>query len=136
MFGLIVVLHVITCILLVTVILMQSGRGGGFTEGFAAAESMFGAKTSSVMVRTTTVLALIFLTTSLSLAFLSSRKGESLVIDTAQKKPIGVPLKGVSPKGKKAIKNDQPSQQNSSAKTIIPATATSTNKAVQPDNNQ
>lgn len=72
-------IHVASAIFLVVVILMQAGRGGGLTEGFAAAESMFGAKTSEVMVRTTTILASIFLVTSLSLAHFSSKQEESLL---------------------------------------------------------
>lgn len=79
MTGILIPIHVIICILLVIVILMQSGRGGGLTEGFAAAESMFGAKTNSFMIKTTTVLASVFLITCLSLAYFSSDKDRSLM---------------------------------------------------------
>ena len=72
-------LHAAVCILLIAVILMQSGRGGGLTEGFAAAESIFGAKTTSFMVKTTSALAFLFLITCLSLAVLSSKKSASLM---------------------------------------------------------
>ncbi len=81
--GFLFFIHVIFAILLVTVVLMQSGRGGGLTEGFASAESMFGAKTNSFMVKTTSVLAALFIITSLSLAFLSSKKQRSLMPKTA-----------------------------------------------------
>ena len=77
--GFLFFMHAVVAILLVMVILMQSGRGGGLTEGFASAESMFGAKTNSFMVKTTSVLAAFFIITSLSLAFLSSRKDRSLM---------------------------------------------------------
>ena len=79
MIGPIIVFHCIVCILLATIILMQSGRGGGLTEAFASAESLFGARTNSFLVKATTFLALIFLITCLSLAFLSSRKDKSLM---------------------------------------------------------
>jgi preprotein translocase subunit SecG len=72
-------IHILICILLGIVILMQSGRGGGLTEQFASAESMFGAKTNSFMVRTTTVLATFFLVSSLFLAISSSKKTRSLM---------------------------------------------------------
>ena len=81
MFNFIIVVHILVCILLALIILMQSGRGGGLTEGFAAAESMFGAKTNVVLVRATTVLASLFLATCLSLAFLSTQKSKSLIPD-------------------------------------------------------
>ncbi|MCA9400283.1 MAG: preprotein translocase subunit SecG [Candidatus Omnitrophica bacterium] len=79
MTGFIIFLHTIISISLVTVILMQSGRGGGLTEAFSSAESMFGAKTNEFMVRATAVLATLFIVTCLSLAFLSSRKDKSIM---------------------------------------------------------
>ena len=77
--GFILVIHVIVCVLLVITILMQAGRGGGLTETFQSAESMFGTQTNVFMVRTTTVLAVIFLSTSLILAFNSSKGDKSLM---------------------------------------------------------
>ncbi len=75
----ILILHVTACVLLAIVILMQAGRGGGLTEQFSSAESVFGAKTSAVMVRITTVLATIFIVTSCTLAVFSARKEQSLM---------------------------------------------------------
>ena len=80
--GFIIFIHTLVCILLMIAILMQSGRGGGLTEGFASAESMFGAKTNVFMVRITSVLATIFLVTCLSLAYFSARKNRSLMPNT------------------------------------------------------
>ncbi len=77
--GFILVIHVIVCVLLVITILMQAGRGGGLTETFQSAESMFGTQTNVFMVRTTTILAVIFLSTSLILAFNSSKVDQSLM---------------------------------------------------------
>ena len=77
--GFILVIHVIVCVLLVISILMQAGRGGGLTETFQSAESMFGTQTNVFMVRLTTVLAVIFLSTSLILAFNSSKVDQSLM---------------------------------------------------------
>lgn len=79
MTGVIIFVHSIVCILLVVVILMQSGRGGGLTEGFASAESMFGAQTNEFMIKATTVFSTIFLITCLGLAVLSAKKGQSLM---------------------------------------------------------
>ena len=81
MFGVIAVFHALICIMLVVIILMQSGRGGGLTEGFAAAESLFGAKTNTVLVKGTSILATLFIMTCLSLAFMSSHKDKSLLSD-------------------------------------------------------
>ena len=73
--GFVLILHVFVCILLVITILMQAGRGGGLAESFTSAESMFGTQTNTFLIRTSTVLAAIFLVTSLVLA-ISGAKGE------------------------------------------------------------
>jgi len=90
--GFILVIHIIVCVLLVVSILMQAGRGGGLTETFQSAESMFGTQTNVFMVRFTTILAVIFLTTSLTLALNSSKGEKSLManqklLSTVPKKP-------------------------------------------------
>jgi len=82
MTGLFIFFHSVCAILLITAILMQSGRGGGLTESFASAESMFGARTNEFMVRATMILAGVFLVTSLTLAHLSSKKERSLLADS------------------------------------------------------
>jgi len=67
---------------------MQSGRGGGLTETFSGVESIFGTKTNTFLTRGTAVLAVIFLLTSLSLTYLSKKKGESLLQnETSSKSP-------------------------------------------------
>ncbi|OGX38656.1 MAG: preprotein translocase subunit SecG [Omnitrophica WOR_2 bacterium RIFCSPHIGHO2_02_FULL_50_17] len=91
MTGFVIFVHAVVCIFLMLVILMQSGRGGGLTEGFASAESIFGARTNVFMIETTTVLATLFLVTCLSLAVLSSQKGKSLMAGQAGKKTPSVP---------------------------------------------
>ena len=77
--GFIVILHVIVSILLVISILMQAGRGGGLAESFASAESMFGTQTNAFMVRLSTILAVVFFSTSLILAMNSSKMDKSLM---------------------------------------------------------
>ena len=79
MMTFVLIIHSITCALLVLVVLMQAGRGGGLTESFSSAESVFGAQTSDFMVRTTSSLAAVFFVTSLSLAYLSSHQSRSLM---------------------------------------------------------
>ena len=79
MFTFFLIVHSLICILLVIVILMQAGRGGGLTENFSSAESVFGAQTSAVMIKITTILGTIFLASSLNLTFLSLHKDKSLL---------------------------------------------------------
>lgn len=79
MYNLVLALHIIVCILLVVVILIQRGRGGGLVEALAGAESLFGTKTPSFLVKATTTLAILFFITSTSLAFLSKQRGLSIL---------------------------------------------------------
>ena len=108
--GFILVIHVIVCILLVIVILMQAGRGGGLTETFQSAESMFGTKTNAFMVRLTTILAIIFLGTSLLFALRSSKVDQSLMANkrllATVPKPAAVPK--TNPEGGAQVKVGPP----------------------------
>ena len=82
MIGLIIAIHITICILLIGIILVQAGRGGGLVEGFSGVESMFGTKTNAFLTRATTILAILFFLTCLSLALLSVRQSKSLIKDT------------------------------------------------------
>ena len=110
MMGFILVIHVIVCVLLVIAILMQAGRGGGLTETFQSAESMFGTQTNVFIVRLTTVLAVIFLSTSLILAFSSSKVDQSLMANkrllSTVAKPVAVPK--TNPEGDVKVKVEPP----------------------------
>ena len=79
-------LHVLSAILLVTIILMQSGRSSGLTEAFSGSDSIFGTQTNKFLVKVTTVFATTFLITSLSLAYLHSQKDKSLMSHVKPKK--------------------------------------------------
>ncbi len=68
---LIVVVHVITAIVIVGLVLLQQGKGAdaGASFGAGASQTVFGASGSgSFLVRATTIAAVIFFVTSLSLA--------------------------------------------------------------------
>ena len=83
MTGLIIFIHVVICVLLIAIILMQPGKAGGLTDSMASAESIFGAKTNVFIIKTTAIFAAIFLVTCLGLAILSSQKSKSLMTDRA-----------------------------------------------------
>lgn len=81
MYTLILILHVIFCILLVAIVLLQVGRGRGMLGflGGGAADSLFGSRTGDVLTKGTTVVAIFFMITSLSLAYLSVKRGTSIM---------------------------------------------------------
>ena len=121
MYNLVLALHIIVSLLLVITILIQRGRGGGLVEALAGAESLFGTKTSSFLVKTTTTLAIIFFITSTSLAFLSKERGKSLLqkkkfeekITESKEKPVSPEQKRESPQVKEETegKNLQSSEE-------------------------
>ena len=80
MLGFLTFFHIAVCLLLVTTILLQAGKGGGLAEGFSSAESLLGTQTNMVMVKITGVLTVLFLATSLGLTLLSSSKERSLMM--------------------------------------------------------
>lgn len=73
-------LHVIACLFLVLVVLIQPGKSGGLGAlGGAAATQVFGGRgAGNLLTRTTWITAGIFFATSLSLAYFSSSTGDSL----------------------------------------------------------
>ena len=79
LYNLLWILHVIVVIGLIGIILIQRGRSGGLVEALGGVESIFGTKTSAMLVRGTVVLAVIFFTTSISLAYLSKERGKSVI---------------------------------------------------------
>ena len=79
MFGLVIAIHVIVCVLLIIIILIQAGRGGGLVESLSSVESMFGTKTNALLARTTAILSTIFFITCVGLAFLSLQQSRSLM---------------------------------------------------------
>lgn len=80
LYGLILAIHILVCMVLIAVILLQAGRGGGVADTFGGAtQSMFGTRGAAYLTRATTFCAIVFMCTSLTLAFLSARSGRSLM---------------------------------------------------------
>ena len=79
MYAFFLVIHVLAAVLLVSVILIQRGRGGGLVESMSGMESMFGAKTSQFLTRATTIFACVFMCTSVILAVIAARQSRSLI---------------------------------------------------------
>jgi preprotein translocase subunit SecG len=77
-FAFFVVVHVLICLALVLVVLLQSGRGGGLAGAFGggAAQTFFGGRGAATFLsKATAWLAVGFMAMSVLLAVLSSRTG-------------------------------------------------------------
>lgn len=76
MYLFVVALHVVLCVFLVLIIILQPGKGGdvGAAFGGASSSSMFGPRgPSSLLQRATTLVAVLFMATSLTLAIYSNK---------------------------------------------------------------
>lgn len=83
MYSLLIVIHLICCLGLITIVLLQAGKGGGLSGAFGASavETSLGAGASDVLKKGTTVLAVAFMLTSLGLAFMTAQRSASVVKD-------------------------------------------------------
>jgi len=88
MTTLLTIIHVVACLILIILVLIQRGRGAGLVESFAGVESMFGTKTNAFLTRITTIMSVVFFFTCLSLALLSVRQGKSLMANVRQQAPV------------------------------------------------
>ena len=71
------VVHVMTCIILVVVVLLQRGKGAeiGAVFGGGASSTVFGARgAGNFLTKLTTVAAVVFMVSSLTLSCLSTRE--------------------------------------------------------------
>lgn len=83
MTNLVVGLHVTVCILLILIVLLQSGKGAemGISLGGGAGQTLFGAGgPATILTKITTAVAIIFMVTSLTLAYISGNKSDSSVM--------------------------------------------------------
>ena len=99
LFYLIVVLHVIACLFLIGVVLLQQGKGQDLASAFGGGgtQTAFGPRGSAnVLSRATTILAGLFMVTSLALTVL--KPGGGSVLDRVQAPaPLASPSPGASP---------------------------------------
>lgn len=94
MFGLLITLHVLACLVLIMVILLQAGKGGGISETFGGSgglQQMLGTKASSFLTKATAVSAVLFLTTSMTLALMSTQRSSSIVEREVSKQEKAIP---------------------------------------------
>ena len=105
---LIIIIHVTACVILITLVLIQRGRGAGLVESFAGVESMFGTKTNAFLTRTTTIMSIVFFITCLTLAVLSVKQSKSLMRNVKPRAPLK--QEATLPVSKPAVANTEAAQ--------------------------
>jgi len=86
-----IIVHIVVSVALIMIVLLQTGKGAdmGAAFGGGASQTLFGSTgASTFLTKMTTVAAVVFMLTSLSLAYLSSHHGEAPSVITNTKAPI------------------------------------------------
>jgi len=98
LYGLLITLHVIVATILVLMVLVQKGKGADIGAAFGgASQTLFGPRgAQSFMAKLTTGAAIIFMITSLLLAFTTARK-KSVMEGVRQEKNMPAPAAPLTP---------------------------------------
>ena len=81
-----VVVHIVVCIALIMIVLLQTGKGAdmGASFGGGASQTLFGSTGASTFLsKATTVAAIVFMLTSLVLAYMSSHRAPDSIMQGA-----------------------------------------------------
>jgi preprotein translocase subunit SecG len=84
---LLTILHVIVCLLLILIVLLQSGKGADLAGAFGGggSQTAFGARgTATFLSKLTTGAAIVFMLTAFSLSLFSSRQAGGSVMERAK----------------------------------------------------
>ena len=82
----VIVLHIIVCIALIMIVLLQTGKGAdmGAAFGGGSSQTLFGSTGASTFLgKATTVVAVVFMLTSLTLAYMSGGQTSKSLMDDA-----------------------------------------------------
>lgn len=115
MMTFILVIHVLVCLFLIGIVLLQSGKGAELGAAFGgSSQTLFGSRGAATFLnKLTTIVAVVFMITSLTLAVLTV-KGGSVVekVPVKTEKPA-VPATTPGPLKDKGTGTVQPSEQKS-----------------------
>ena len=99
----IVVLHILVCLALILIVLLQAGKGAEMGAAFGgASQTLFGsAGAMGFLSKLTTVAAVIFMITSLLLTYSSTRRSSTIMKErpapTAPAEPQSIPVQPQAP---------------------------------------
>jgi preprotein translocase subunit SecG len=99
MFTAVVILHIVACLFLIFVILIQSSKGAEMGAAFGGSnQTLFGSRGAATFLsKVTTAAAIVFMLTSLSLAIFSIHRGSvmsSVDVPKKSERPLAGPSSG------------------------------------------
>jgi preprotein translocase subunit SecG len=85
MYAVITIIHILACIFLVLVVLLQTGKGADMGAVFGGSSStVFGSSgAGNFLTKLTTATAIVFMLTSLGLTYFSARRNTATIFDSA-----------------------------------------------------
>lgn len=88
MYAFIIIFHAIVGVLLISVVLLQSGKGSSLANVFGGGgmETVFGAETPAILNKITTILAIVFMVNCFILTIFSTKIGSSSLIQKELRK--------------------------------------------------
>lgn len=99
MATLVLAIHIIICVFLILIILIQPSKEGGLGGLFSgeSGQPLFGPRSGDIMTRITSVLAIGFMITSITLTVISARRPRQVIDkilteETTQFPPTAVPV--------------------------------------------
>ena len=95
MYTLILIIHVLACLGLILIVLLQTGKGSGISGlfGGGGSDQLFSAPSGMAFIKKiTVVMAVVFMITSLTLTVMTSRRGMRTVTGQIPSVPSAPPL--------------------------------------------
>lgn len=92
MYALLLTIHVLLCLFLIVVILLQAGKGASMGAAFGGgSQTVFGPRGGQTLLsKTTAIAAVLFMVSSMLLAYLSSRTETAIPVEYQKRTPAAV----------------------------------------------
>lgn len=130
-YTIITVIHVIACIFLATVVLLQQGKGSDVTAVFGgSSQTLFGSSgAGNALTKLTSASAVIFMLTSLTLTYGAARQSTKSLFDS---EPASAPAPAAAPEAPPAATSETAPAAQSAATPAAPATSPAPASATAP----
>ncbi len=116
MFTVLVIIHVIACIFLIGVVLVNVSKGSEIGAVFTGSQAIFGgAGPGTFLNKVTTALAIVFFVTSLALTYLSTKKSTSSLMEKAPAVEETIPTPTAPPTPQEGPMPEKPTPEKATA---------------------
>lgn len=116
---LLTIVHVVVCLFLVGIVLLQHGKGADIGATFGgSSQSLFGTEGPLPLLnKITTAVAIIFMLTSVTLAYISSQSSSSSVMSEISVSQPAAQVEVAQPLAKEDMVMEKPAEEDKAAET-------------------